>query len=394
MHDRNKYRFVLIYLQQKSDLPNQMEADGFPCYYLFEKNQNVRLIPSVRKLLRILKAEQADLIHAHNRDCIVCAVWAAVFLPQVKVLAHVHSFNLVRKLKRKLFYRLLGWRIDCFAGCSESTTVFLKKKLAYLLPRQPNMKDQPKSERWPRKTRKSTDSTPFHTLLRLFLVFFAAKKSRCSGTDKFTTIPNSINVARFSRPTVDRQTIRSEWGLTAEHFLFLGLGRLAEEKGFDYLIRAFKSVHGKHPNARLLIAGEGPERNRLTELIVSSGLQSAVFLAGFRKDAVNLLHAADCFVLSSLKEPFGLVVLEAIAACCPVIATDSGGVKDIISSPDYGMLIPPANEQALTSAMLQTMETPSELLRKQAEAALAIFDRFSHHSAVFATEQLYKRILI
>lgn len=342
MHDRNKYRFILVYLQQKSALPNQMEADGFPCYYLFGKNQKVRLIPAVRKLFRILKAEQADLIHAHNRDCIVCAVWAAVFLPHIKVLAHVHSFNLVRKLKRKLFYRLLGWRIDCFAGCSESTTAFLKKKLAYL------------------------------------------------GADKFTTIPNSINVGRFSTPTINRDTVRAEWNFTPGNFIFLGLGRLAEEKGFDYLIRAFKPVHDKYPNARLLIAGEGEEKTRLAGLIQTLELRSAVFLIGFRADAVNLLHATDSFVLSSLNEPFGLVILEAIAAHCPVIAADSGGVREILSSPKYGKLISKADEPALTQAMLTAITAPPEQRKKQTQAALAVFDRFSHKSAVTFTETLYE----
>lgn len=398
MHDRSKYRFILIYLQQQSDKPNQMKSDGFPCYYLFEKNQKVRLIPAVRKLVRILKAEQADLIHAHNRDCIVCAVWAALFLPHIKVLAHVHSFNLVRKLKRKLFYRLLGWRIDCFAGCSESTTVFLKKKLAYLLPRQPNMQDHPKSEKWPQKTRKRTKSNRSNPFFSWLLVRFVARKSRylfaeSFGADKFTTIPNSINVERFSTPTTNRKTIRAEWNFTPEHFIFLGMGRLAKEKGFDYLIRAFKPVHEKHPEARLLIAGEGEERKQLTGLIQSLELESAVFLAGYRKDAVNLLHAADGFVLSSLKEAFGLVVLEAIAAHYPVIATDCGGVKEILATPQYGHLIPKADESALTQAMLAVMETAPEQLKKQTSAALAVFDRFSHHSAVVITEKLYNRML-
>jgi glycosyltransferase involved in cell wall biosynthesis len=221
-----------------------------------------------------------------------------------------------------------------------------------------------------------------------------AKKSRHSDVIKFTTIPNSINVERFSHPTIDRNTVRSEWEFTSENFVFLGMGRLAKEKGFDYLIRAFKPVYETHPEARLLIAGEGEERKRLTELIQSLELESAVFLAGFRKDAVNLLHAADCFVLSSLKEPFGLVVLESIAADCPVIATDSGGVKEILSAPEYGRLIPKADEQQLTQAMLKTMKTPSDLLKKQTETALAVFTHFSHQSAILATENIYKRVLI
>lgn len=341
MHDRNQYRFILIYIQQKSDRPNRMAADGFPCYYLFQKGQKVRLILAVRKLIRILKTEQADLIHAHNRACIVCAVWTALFLPRIKLLAHVHSFNLIRKLKRKLFYRALGWRIDCFAGCSESTTAFLQKKLSYL------------------------------------------------GSEKFTTIPNSINVERFSTPTANRKTIRAEWDFTPEHFVFLGMGRLAKEKGFDYLIRAFSRVYEKHPEARLLIAGEGEERKSLTEFIRSSNLQQVVFLIGFRKDVPNLLHAADCFVLSSHKETFGLVVLEAIAARCPVIATDCGGVKDILSSPECGILIPLADQTALTQALLAVIRSPPEQLKKHTKAALSVFEQFSHRSAVAATESLY-----
>lgn len=345
MHDRNKYRFILVYLQQKSDLPNRMEAEGFTCYYLFGKHQRVRLIPAVSKLIRILKTEQADLIHAHNRDCIVCAVWAAVFLPRIKVLAHVHSFNLVRKFKRKLFYRLLGWRIDCFAGCSESTTALLKKKLAYL------------------------------------------------GTEKFTTIPNSINVKRYSTPTSDKQTVRSDWNFMQDHFVFLGLGRLAEEKGFDCLIRAFKPVYDRHPEARLLIAGEGAEHKRLSELIRSLKLDPAVLLAGYRKDAVNLLHAADCFVLPSLKEPFGLVVLEAIAARCPVIATDCGGVREILSSPAYGSLIPPGDEASMTLAMQQVISLPNGQKEQQTQNALDVFLIFSHANAVKQTEILYDGLL-
>jgi glycosyltransferase involved in cell wall biosynthesis len=389
MHDRNQYRFILIYLQQKSAQPNRMEADGFPCYYLFQKGEKVRLIPAVRKLIRILKTEQADLIHAHNRACIVCAVWSALFLPEIKVLAHVHSFNLVRTFKRRLFYRILGWRISCFAGCSESTTAFLRKKLSYLMPRHPDIETLPKLEKWPKKTRECTNSNPSHPVLRQLLVFFVAKKSRRSGADKFTTIPNSINVERFSAPTVERNTVRKEWNLTPGHFVFLGMGRLAKEKGFDFLIRAFKTVHEKHPEARLLIAGEGEERKRLTELIQTLELGSAVCLIGFRTDAVNLLHAADCFVLSSLNEPFGLVVLEAIAALCPVIAADSGGVGEILSSPDFGKLIPKADQPALTLAMQKVIETAPEHLKKQTVTALAAFDRFSHRAAVSVTEALY-----
>ncbi len=345
MHDPENTQFILIYLKRKSDRPNQMEADGFPCFYLFEKNQKIRLIPAVFKLVKLLKKHPVDLIHAHNRASIVCAVWTAIFLPHIKVLAHVHSFNLVRKLKRKLFYRILGWKIDCMAGCSESTTRFLKKSV------------------------------------------------RGVPQNRFSTILNSINTSRFSTQTVDAETIRAEWNLTSDHFVLLGLGRLSKGKGFAYLIPAFKTVHEQYPNARLLIAGDGPQKDELIALISKLQLDEVVYLAGFRTDVSNLLHAADCFVLSSLKETFDLVVLEAMAAKCPVIATDSGGVKEMLSSPNYGILIPSGDQEALTHAMNKVLQMPRENRQKQCKRAFEVFDRFSHEAAVASTESLYTKIL-
>lgn len=345
MHDRNHYRIVLVYLKRKTDQPNRMEQEGFTCYYLFDNNKKPRLIPAVSKLIRILKDEQADLIHAHNRACIVCAVWAKIFVPRVKILAHVHSFNIVRKFKRRLFYQLLGRKIDCLTGCSESTTLFLRNHVPGISP------------------------------------------------NKITTIPNSISADRFSHPTVDRETVRNEWNLSSNQFLFIAAGRLAKEKGFNHLIQAFKTVHEQHPQARLLIAGEGPEHERLKTQIENLNMHPSIILAGFRQDTVNLFHAADCFVLSSLKETFGLVVLEAIAADCPVIATDCGGVKDILSSPDYGTLIPLADVNALTDAMLRTLERPPDRLKKQTDTAKLAALTFSHKNAVMITENIYTQLI-
>jgi len=345
MHDPEETRFILIYFKPTTDQPNQMEADGFKCYYLFDQDQKVTLPASVFRLVRLLNKESVDLIHAHNRSCIVCAVWSALFFPHIRVLAHVHSFNLVRTLKRKLFYRILGWRIDHMAGCSDSTTSFLQEAVKGV----------------PAK--------------------------------KMSTICNSINISRFSTPTVEADTIRSEWSLTSDHFVFLSIGRLSEEKGLVHLISSFQTIHKQHPQTRLLIAGDGPQKEALQQLISRSQLNGAVHLAGFRSDINNLLCAADCFVLPSLKEPFGLVVLESIAARCPVIATDSGGVNEILSSPEYGILIPPGSEDALVKAMTKILEMPTEQRRSQTEQALQVFDRFSHKVAVEYTETLYTDIL-
>lgn len=131
----------------------------------------------------------------------------------------------------------------------------------------------------------------------------------------------------------------------------LGIGRLVPQKGFDVLIDAFAQANVKTHD--LLLAGEGPERKNLEIQIEKSGLQSRIHLLG-RADhitAVSLFQGCDWFVLPSRMEPQGIVNLEAMAAGKAVIASRVGGVPEIVLDNETGVLVPPADVNALSIAI-------------------------------------------
>jgi GalNAc-alpha-(1->4)-GalNAc-alpha-(1->3)-diNAcBac-PP-undecaprenol alpha-1,4-N-acetyl-D-galactosaminyltransferase len=136
----------------------------------------------------------------------------------------------------------------------------------------------------------------------------------------------------------------------------VAVGRLARQKGFDRLIANFARLAPKHPDWSLLIYGEGKERGPLEAEIERLGLNDRIFLPGVRKDMHGVFGSADLFVLSSRYEGYPNVLLEALAAGCPVIATDCpGAVADILDQGRYGMLVPSDDDDALALGLDRLM---------------------------------------
>lgn len=125
------------------------------------------------------------------------------------------------------------------------------------------------------------------------------------------------------------------------------VGRLSTEKAFDVLIQAFSTLPR---TAHLVILGEGPERERLTALAQSLGVSDRVLLPGFAH-ARSVLPLFDVFVLSSLTEGLPISLLEAMAACRPIVATRVGGVPHVLGDGQYGRLVPPGDADALATAL-------------------------------------------
>jgi glycosyltransferase involved in cell wall biosynthesis len=140
--------------------------------------------------------------------------------------------------------------------------------------------------------------------------------------------------------------------------LLVACGRLAEQKGFPYLIDAMSLVRKEIPAATLWILGEGPDRRALQEQIDNSSLGNAVRLLGFRDNPYSFMAAADLFVLSSIFEGFGNVIVEAMASGTAVVSTDCPyGPSEIITDGINGLLVPPRDHQALAEAILRVLRS-------------------------------------
>ncbi len=142
---------------------------------------------------------------------------------------------------------------------------------------------------------------------------------------------------------------RPDWQ-AAPRALFVG--RLAPEKGLDLLIDAWSEVRARHPEARLTLVGEGPERPALAARIVRLGLSAAVDLPGATTDPAASLRAADLFVLPSREEGMSIALLEAMALGLPVVASDIPGNRRLIVEGVHGRLAPPDNPAGLAHAIL------------------------------------------
>lgn len=163
--------------------------------------------------------------------------------------------------------------------------------------------------------------------------------------DRVCTIPNGISWQEYMAcPPCQAPTP-----------YVLAMGRLVHQKGFDSLLFAFTQVVKLFPELQLYIAGAGVERNNLEELACQLGITESVRFLGLvqGQEKIAYLRGADFFVCPSRFEPFGIVVLEAMAAGLPIIATAVGGILDMIHDGQNGYLVPPNDTIALAETMVR-----------------------------------------
>jgi len=133
----------------------------------------------------------------------------------------------------------------------------------------------------------------------------------------------------------------------------LGLGRIVEKKGFDLLLDAFAQLADRHPDLGLVLAGDGPQRPELVRHVAAARLEGRVVLPGSlsRAQVAWAMAAARVFVLPSRVEPFGIVVLEALRAGCPVVVSSRGGATEIVRDGVDGLVVDPTDVPALATAI-------------------------------------------
>ncbi|MCK6503473.1 glycosyltransferase [Myxococcota bacterium] len=173
---------------------------------------------------------------------------------------------------------------------------------------------------------------------------------RLYGVPARFTIPNGVDVAAFQRPAEVRQAVRRELGLADDLPVLLAAGRLNAQKDHATLLRALADPALGEAPLRLLLAGEGELRPELEALADALGLGERVRFLGVRRDVPELMAAADAFVLSSTYEGNPLVVMEALSAGLPVVATAVGCVPELVDA-STGALVPPRDPPALARAL-------------------------------------------
>jgi glycosyltransferase involved in cell wall biosynthesis len=187
--------------------------------------------------------------------------------------------------------------------------------------------------------------------------------------------------------------IRSELGISADAFLVGNVGRLALQKGQRHLIAAMPLLLERVPRAHAIIAGGGDLEDFLKELANEMGIAERVHVLGPRKDVPELMHAIDVFAMPSIWEGFGLVLLEAMAAGRPIVASRVATIPEVVVDGETGILVPAGDPLALAEALATLADQP-RLARQYGEAGRErLRSRFSIEKMVGDTELLYRELV-
>ncbi len=214
-------------------------------------------------------------------------------------------------------------------------------------------------------------------------------------SDKIVVIPNGINVDEVTTP-LTREESRKRLGLPADVPIILFFGSLVQYKGPDILLKAFKRINDEFSNAELIFAGRGPMLSELSNLSKELGVEKHVTFAGFVEDDLKPLYykASDIFCLPSttMAESFGIVNLEAMAAGIPIVASDLGGIPDIVQDGVNGLLARPGEFESLADA-LRSLMVNSEMRIKLGDTGKELVNNYSWNEITQKTENLYTRVL-
>lgn len=199
---------------------------------------------------------------------------------------------------------------------------------------------------------------------------------RVGRPGQFLTIPSGVDLARVRAAAGRGPQVRRDMGLEAGTPLVGAVSRLAPVKGIAHLVGAMPEILRRCPGAHLLLAGDGEERPALEAQAADLGVASRVHFLGFREDVEAVIAALDVFVLPSLNEGMGRVLVAAMALGVPVVATRVGGVPEVVEDGRQGLLVPAADPAALAMAIAAVL---GDRMRAGAMGALgrARAERFS-----------------
>jgi glycosyltransferase involved in cell wall biosynthesis len=180
---------------------------------------------------------------------------------------------------------------------------------------------------------------------------------------------------------------------TLHHPAILTVAGMYERKGISDLMLAFERIAAANPDAHLYIAGDGPDRGKFEILAKTLKSKARIHFLGFREQPQALMRSADVFVLASRREPFGLVITEAMEVGCPVVGSDVDGIPEILGRDgQFGLLVPPSNPEKLADAIERVLSSTPERARL-AEASRERAKAFAVQRVVAETETVYRELL-
>lgn len=339
MYVQKPYKSLVVCLTIKGPFAPLVEAAGIEVIALEKRPGKDLGLP--RRLAKILKDRRIHILHAHNSGPMFTGTWAAKLAGCKGVIVTDHSRYFPERPTVIATEMVLSRIVDEIVSVSEHNKNELIKRL-----------------HWPAK--------------------------------KITVIPNGVE----DIPEIDAETenrLRREFGLADDMPTMLTMARLEKQKNIILLVEAMRVLRDRGLPCRLIIGGEGTEREPIEKLRHEYGLEDRVFLPGWRLDSSALCRVVDLFVLPSDWEGLPMSILEAMSASLPILATDVGDVSKAVIAGENGLLVPPRDLDKMATALAELIGDP-EKRRRFGAASRAIWQRhYSVEGMARRYEEIYAR---
>ena len=206
-------------------------------------------------------------------------------------------------------------------------------------------------------------------------------------------IPSGIDFSPFEE-VASRDFLRREFSFAPNNYLVGIVAALEDAKGHTFLIQASRILREQAPKIKIIIVGTGPLELELDKQAHELGVDDIVFFLGFREDVPRILASLDLFVLSSYREGLGTSLLDAMACRLPVVATQAGGIPDVVIHQKTGLLVPPRDPAALAQAIL-TLYNDRDLAARLGEKGYeVVHQKFSTEAMAGQVIDLYKKLAL
>ena len=362
--DRVRYDVVLIKGTSPPGNSGDLETEAVEANIAAAREQHVRLIclrhlvrdlqpfsdlAAFFSLLGIIRREKPHIVHTHTSKAGILGRWAAYFcrVPIIVHTPHGHVFwGYFNSWQTRLFILL------------ERGTARITNAIVTLTPQE------------------KEDHLRF----------------RIAPEDKFTVIHSGVDLETFLTSLSQPAETRVVLGIPPEATVVGTVGRLTAVKGQEVLIRAASELIRQGEKIFLLLLGEGELRRDLEELTIRLDIAEHVRFLGWLPDVARIMAACDIFCLPSRNEGMGKVLVEAMAMGKPIIASDIGGIRDIVRSEENGFLVPAGDVAAWVEAIARLCRDP-ERRRRMGDAGRQMASRYSSEEMIKMIDELYGKLL-
>lgn len=347
---------VTVAMGQGDILNKKLEEKGVRTITIKTLGRNFNIISDIATfwhIIRIIRQERPDIIHLNSSKagalgalavrtiCTINRILKKKYCPRSIFTGHGWAFNEERTILAKGVIGLLHW----------ATIMLSHKTIA--------VSDMVKSQ---------ISIFPF-------------------VEEKIIRIYNGI----IPPPFLDKETARKELSKKTDILQWIGtISELHRNKGIDFIIRAFASISKDFPKSELFIIGEGEERHKLERMIRSFSLETRIHLLGFKQDASKYLKAFDIFTLTSRTEAFPYAPLEAGCASLPIIASRVGGIPEIISNKENGILVEKGNVFDIEYSLRELLQNQQKGILWGERLKETVINDFSLERMVSQTKSLYE----